>query len=110
MSAIEVRSNETVLFQEGASHYHNFIAVGGVLTLTNQRLYFTSNPCLAYDHSLTIELLHVSEVNYFKTMFLNPNGLAIMTKQGDIENFIVDDRKHWSLRINEALHQPAHNL
>jgi hypothetical protein len=34
---------------------------------------------------------------------MNPNGIAILMKDGNIENFIVDDRKAWKERIEREL-------
>jgi hypothetical protein len=96
---MNLAENESILFEEGASHFHNFIAVGGKLVVTNQRVLFQSSPCFRYQHEVKIGLDSISSIDFFKTMFLNPNGLTIMLKDGSIENFIVDDRKVWRSRI-----------
>ena len=90
---------ESVLFEEGASLFHNFIAVGGTLRLTDKRIVFRSCQSQNYEHEISVELCKVSGVEFFKTMFINPNGLAVMLNDGSIEHFVVDDRKAWSERI-----------
>jgi hypothetical protein len=77
--AITLEQDESLLFEEGASHFHNFIAVGGHLRLTNRRIIFESIAC-NYKHVLSIDISQVAEVEFFKTMFMNPNGLAVMIR------------------------------
>lgn len=98
---------EKLIFEEGASHFHKFIAVGGQLRLTNQRIIFKSCATMKYQHELVIILDQISNVEFFKNMFMNPNGLALMMKDGQIENFIVDDRKTWRERILRLVTQAA---
>lgn len=98
---------ESVIFEEGASHFHNYIAVGGQLRLTNRRIIFKSLTTFHYQHELVIWLDQVSNVEFFMNMFMNPNGLALMMKDGQIENFIVDDRKTWRERILRVVTQAA---
>jgi dimeric dUTPase (all-alpha-NTP-PPase superfamily) len=99
--------SETVIFEEGASHFHNFIAVGGTLQLTNKRLIFKSCSTNHYQHEIFINLEQVSGVEFFKTLFMNPNGLALLLSNGQMENFIVDDKKAWKSRIQSVIGLPA---
>ncbi len=94
-----LKEDEVVIHDEGASHFQNFIAVGGRLKLTNMRLLFYSNSSQNLHHELEVEVKEISQVQFFKTLLINPNGMAVMLKDGNIENFIVDDRKAWSERI-----------
>ncbi|MCC6600680.1 MAG: hypothetical protein IT223_08385 [Crocinitomicaceae bacterium] len=96
---------EAIIFEDGASHFHNFLAIGGTLVLTNKRLLFTSSPCFHYRHELEIPVDQISGIEYFKTVFLNPNGLAILLKNGNLENFIVDDKKIWGEKVMTAVGQ-----
>ncbi len=102
-----LEAGENVLFEDGASHFHNYIAVGGQLKLTNQRIIFKSCATFNYQHEICIELGQISNIEFFKTMFMNPNGLALMMKDGRMENFIVDDRKTWRDRIQNVVAQFA---
>lgn len=103
----EEQKNEQVLFEEGASHFHNYIAVGGTLKLTDRRLLFKSCATNHYKHQIAISLNQVKGVEFFKTLFMNPNGLALLMRDGQVENFIVDDKKAWKLRIENMLSQVA---
>jgi hypothetical protein len=98
-----LQEGEEILYQEGGSHFHNFVAVGGTLTLTNYHLYFESCPGARYPHKHVVELNTVEDADYFKTMFITPNGLALMMKDGGIENYIVDDRKGWKSRLMDLV-------
>jgi hypothetical protein len=102
-----LKEGEVILHEEGASHFQNYIAVGGTLILTNMRILFNTNAVAHYNHHLELSLNTVSKVEFFKTLLINPNGLAVLLKDGGIENFIVDDRKAWSNRILATLHQMA---
>ena len=90
---------EKIIFEEGASHFHNYIAVGGQLKLTNQRVIFKSCGSNNYQHEIYIPLDQINKIEFFKTLFMNPNGLALTMKDGQTENFVVDDKKSWKERI-----------
>ena len=100
-----LKEGEEILFQEGGSHYHNFVAVGGTLTLTNTHLYFESCASARYPHHHSLDLRTITDADFFKTMFITPNGLALMLSDGGIENYIVDDRKGWKSRIMKSVEQ-----
>lgn len=99
--------NEELLFEEGASHFHNYIAVGGTLVLTNRRLIFVSCSSNHYKHEIMINLGQIKGVEFFKTLFMNPNGLALLHGDGQVDNFIVDDKKAWKGRIEKMLQHLA---
>ncbi len=99
--------NENSCCEEGASHLHQFVAVGGTLCLTNKRLFFKSHAQANLSHEWSVELKFISSIELCKTMFLNPNGLAILLKDGQIEHFIVDDRQAWKERIQNEMRQKA---
>lgn len=103
MKHLQLEKNERRLLEEGASHFVNEMAVGGTLTLTTARLIFQSNARAAKQHEISIALDHVKDVCFFKTLFLNPNGLSLVMNSGAQENFIVDDKKHWCNKIKEQL-------
>ncbi|MEN9640723.1 MAG: hypothetical protein RLZZ262_2592 [Bacteroidota bacterium] len=100
---MELKEGEEILFQEGGSHYHNFVAVGGTLTLTNRALHFESCPGARYPHHHSIDLKSITGAEFFKTMFITPNGLALMLSDGGMENYIVDDRAGWKNRILQTV-------
>jgi hypothetical protein len=38
---------------------------------------------------------------------MNPNGLALLLGDGQVENFVVDDKKNWKNRIEKIISQMA---
>lgn len=100
-------SRESILLEEGASHFHNFIAVGGNLKLTKTSIIFSSCASAKYQHEICIQLNQIANIEFSKTMFMNPNGLTLMLKDGQLENFIVDDRKGWKEKILSVVSQFA---
>lgn len=104
---MNLQPNENSCCEEGASHFQNFIAVGGTLCLTNHRLHFTPKAGGADSHEWSSDLRLITDVQLCKTMFMNPNGIAVLMKDGNIENFIVDDRKAWKDRIERELKQTS---
>jgi hypothetical protein len=102
-----LEKGEIVLHEEGASHFHKYIAVGGKMKLTSTRLLFCSHVHNTYNHELALQLKDIVSVEFFKSMLINPNGIAILLRNGDIENFIVDDRKIWKSRIEQMITERA---
>lgn len=102
-----LEQGETLLHEEGASHFHKYIAVGGKMKLTTSRILFNSHANYNYNHELSLQLKDIASVEFFKSMLINPNGIAILLKNGDIENFIVDDRKSWKARIDQLIAERA---
>jgi hypothetical protein len=99
--------HENLLYEEGASHFHNYIAVGGTLLLTDKRLIFVSSSSKHYKHQISINLNQVKGIEFFKTLLMNPNGLALLLGDGQVENFVVDDKKNWKNRIEKIISQMA---
>ncbi len=98
-----LRQNEKLLFEEGASYFHKYVAVGGNLFLTDQRLIFISSAANQHQHLIDINLHLIRGVEYFKTLFMNPNGMAILLSDGQMENFVVDDKKAWKSRVEKMI-------
>jgi hypothetical protein len=98
---------EVKVFEEGASYYQNYIAVGGKIIVTNSRILFESNSGTTTKCELALPLSKITDVQFFKSFFISPNGLSLMLNDGSMENFIVDDRKLWKSRILDIISQKA---
>lgn len=109
ISDMIIEQEDKVLIEEGASHYFNYIAVGGTISLTRTHLSFVSRSGNRYNHQLKIKLSEISRVEYFKTMMINPNGLALKLKNNTTEHFIFDDRAVWYKRISELIGEKTEN-
>lgn len=100
-------NNKKIVLEEGASRFRNFIATGGSLCLSSFSLCFKGKPSTHGTCDIEIALSNIDEVTYFKTLNINPNGLTIMLKSGDLEHFVVDDRKKWHNAITQCLKSVA---
>jgi hypothetical protein len=94
---------EKLVLEEGASRFKNFIATGGILNLTTEKLCFRGKPGTEGKCDVEIKLSNINDVTSFKTLNINPNGLTIMLQDGEIEHFVVDDRKKWQKAISRCL-------
>ena len=95
--------NSSILLEEGASRFRNFIATGGVLSLSQDELRFRGKPGTEHMSNVEIPLKNVSEITCFRTLNINPNGITLLMKDGEIEHFVVDDRKKWHKLLQRCL-------
>lgn len=95
-----VDKNE-ILLSCGANHFKNGEAVGGKLYLLTDKLQFKSHNFNIQNHGLEIPLGQISQTRFFNTLGLIPNGLEIDTNDGQIEKFVVSDRKKWREEIEK---------
>lgn len=100
---MKLSTEESILTQEGASHFREFIAIGGELVLTTKRLIFNSTSRLSPQSQLEVDLDRIDKIEFFKTLNINPNGIMLLMKDGSIENFIVDDRKQWKALLQTCI-------
>ncbi len=90
-----------VIRTEGASCMEGFIARAGSLTLNHDAIVFEYK-----DHKqfqpVSVPLVDIDKVDYFRTLSIIPNGLSVFLRSGDMIHFIVDDRKSWQDAILKA--------
>lgn len=78
-----------------------FIARAGSLTLTNDVIFFEYKESKQFK-PVSIPLVEIDKVDYFRTLSIIPNGLSIFLRSGDMIHFVVDDRKSWQDAILKA--------
>jgi hypothetical protein len=100
---MKLRTEESVVTQEGASHFREFIAVGGELILTTKRLVFNSTSRLCPESRLEINLNRIDKIDYFKTLNINPNGIMLLMSDGSIESFMSMTEDNGKLAFKNAL-------
>lgn len=102
---MELNPSESIVKEEGASYFRDFIAIGGKLTLTNQRVCFQSNRMDKQPICIEIPLSQIDKVDYFRVLDINPNGLCLMCKDGNLEHFVVDNRRMWKSLMSDRIKQ-----
>jgi hypothetical protein len=90
-----------ILHSGGANHFVNGEAVGGKLYLLTDKLQFKSHGFNIQNHEQMIDLKQIKEVNFYNTLGLVPNGLAVTTLNGKIEKFVVSNRRLWKEKIEK---------
>ena len=92
---LPLHAGEEVLKEGPACHAFKGESVGGWLTLTNQRLHFTSHKINIQTHDLSLPLYEIAAAQTVATARIVPNGLQIKTASGDVERFVVNGRAEW---------------
>jgi hypothetical protein len=92
-----------ILHSGGANHFVKHEAVGGKLYLLTDKLQFQSHGFNIQNHGQIIDLRQIKEVNFYNTLGLVPNGLAVTTLDGQIEKFVVSNRRLWKEKIEKLI-------
>jgi len=98
---LDLKPNEVVIKAGDTNHLLNDQVVHGKLILTNQRIYFVrkNGNGSGLDHEVEHNDIH--EVLIFNTKRIFPNGLSIVTKEGEELKFVVKKRNDWCEIINK---------
>ena len=89
----------------GANHFQKGEAVGGRLYLLEDRLVFKSHKFNIQNHRTDILLSEITDVKFFNTFGLVPNGLKIYTGNKRPDKFVVNKRKLWRSEIKKLLNR-----
>jgi hypothetical protein len=83
-------NKETVLVNKvNANLFRGMEAVGGKLTITNQRLMFTSHSLNIQAGTTEIPMSEIATVRKRNTMGFVPNGMSVILKNGTEHKFVV---------------------
>jgi hypothetical protein len=96
---VDLKPNEVVVKAGDSKHINGKGDVSGKLILTNQRVYFKSPEQTEYN--MEIMPGDIEEVIFFNTNAFSPNGLNIVTKEGDELKFKIKKRDSWGKAINQ---------
>lgn len=99
---IENYNGKPVVHSGGANHFKNGEAVGGKLYLLPDKLQFQSHGFNIQNHGQVIDIEQISDVRFFNTLGLIPNGLSITTVSGQTEKFVVNNRRLWKEEIEKV--------
>ena len=92
---IEIPPGETILLETPAAHFKGIEGVGGKLYLTDRRLVFKSHKLNLQSHLFEIDLTEIKDVNTYRPLGLNNNGLSITTAENNTERFVVEQVDQW---------------
>lgn len=82
-----------------ANHWKRGESVGGRLFLNPEELIFKSHALNIQRHELKIPLKDIKEIGFNNTLLIVPNGMTITLASGQIEKFVVNNRKEWKSLI-----------
>jgi hypothetical protein len=99
---INLPDGETVQYSGGANHFLGVEARGGYLYLTNRNLIFQPHDFNIQTEGVSIPLEEITEVKPILSLGIVPNGVAVTTRDGAINKFVVNQRKVWISRLRAA--------
>ncbi|MGB3590448.1 MAG: GRAM domain-containing protein [Nonlabens sp.] len=94
--------NEKVHFYGPVNSMHTWIATGGKLFLTGERLIFRAHKYNFPSQQINIKLKDIKNIGHFKSLNVMNNGMKVSTDSKDYK-FIVNDRKEWMGKISGAV-------
>ncbi|MBN2358834.1 MAG: hypothetical protein JXR83_05230 [Deltaproteobacteria bacterium] len=105
---LEVEAGEKKIVSGPANLQRGPEAVGGVLTLTNQRLAFRPHRCNRETAPTDIRLQTIARVDLawsraFKRLPLWPNSIRVVVDGGTSFQFVVDHRADWKRKIEQQV-------
>ncbi len=100
----ELRQGERIVKEGGAGLQKNIETVGGMLSLTSQRLVFEAHKFNLQGGTTEVELSNIQSSRPCWTRFLGliplyRNSLAVFTKQGKEYRFVFSGRDAWAAAI-----------
>lgn len=93
--------DERLLKQGPANHFLRGEGVGGFLFLSDSRLLFRPHRYNIQKNERSIPLTTIEDVQPCMRGLVIPNGLRVVTTEGD-ERFVVQDRRSWVKAILAA--------
>jgi hypothetical protein len=98
---VDLKANELVLKAGDSNFFVEDENIDGKLILTNQRVYFKTKEDNNQNYNLEILPSDISEILYFNTMKIFPNGLNIVLKEGKQLKFKIGKRNSWGKVLNK---------
>ena len=92
-------TNTEIIHEGAANHFLGAESVGGKLYLLNNTLEFKSHGFNVQNHNLVINLKDIEQAETYNLLWIVPNGLKIILKNGQTEKFVVNNRTKWIEKI-----------
>jgi hypothetical protein len=94
---------EAVIHTGPANLWRSVEAVGGTLTLTNQRLWFRPHALVIQGGDLSIPLGMIADVELGNSLWVIPNQIVVRTRDGKRHKLVVFGRDEWVAKIRHAM-------
>jgi len=94
---------QRIIMDGPCNHFVGKDSVGGWMYLTEHQAIFVSHNINRLNHSLSISLDKITDVGFWFGLTFIPNGLSITTQAGEVEKFVVNNRKIWARKIRESI-------
>ncbi len=98
---IDLKQNEMVVKAGNSDMLNTGEKIEGKFIVTNQRLYFKALNGNGGKYDMEVEPAQISEVHFFNTGFLSPNGLKIILRNGEDFSFKIKQRNAFGELINK---------
>ncbi len=98
---LTLKPNEIILRAGNSNLLVNGCKICGKLIITNQRIYFKTFKKDYIQNDKEIMPAEISELYFFNTFGVLPNGLNIKTKDGREIHFKVSNRSEWAKLITK---------
>lgn len=87
---MQLRDGEEVQFEVNANMKKGIEYAGGLLTITNERMYFTPHKFNINRKDAEIPLEEIEHANTSRVLGLSPNGLQVHLHDGTKKTFVVE--------------------
>ncbi|MDR0267783.1 GRAM domain-containing protein [Paenibacillus sp.] len=100
-----LQQSETFILKKAANLFRGLEAVGGWVTLTNQRLIFDPHRLNIQTEPLVLTYAEMIGIEKRYTLNLVPNGIKITTESGDEYKFVMWKRSAFIDYVNERIRE-----
>lgn len=102
---IMLQESETIIFKKAANLFRGLEAVGGWVTLTDQRLIFEPHRINIQTEPLVLTYKEMIGIEKRNTLNLVPNGIKITTESGGEYKFVIWKRTAFIKYVNERIRE-----
>lgn len=93
---------EVTIHSGRANLWRSVEAVGGTLTLTNMRLHFRPHAFSVLGGELSIALRDIARVDPGNSLWVIPNQIVVVGRNGTRHKLVVWARDEWMQRVKHA--------
>ncbi len=94
---------EITLHSGPANLWRSVEAVGGTLTLTSARLFFKPHALAIQGGELSVPLSDIASVELGNSLWVIPNQIVIVRRDGNRHKLVVWGRDEWLMKIRHAM-------